>query len=119
MNPELATIIERARKRKLEPGLRNIQGRYRFDVEGAGTWRLHVDNGVVELLDGPGEADCIVSVDADDFVLIASGKQNLVTAYMQGRVDIEGDMVLAQALASLTHDASQEQGSGHEQEDER
>ena len=101
MNEDVQRIIDRARARGQDPRVAGVSGTYAFEVRGVGTWRMSVDAGRIEVLDGPGHADCVVRADPDDFVRIAEGEQNLITAYMQGLVEIEGDMVLAQKLHGL------------------
>jgi putative sterol carrier protein len=40
----------------------------------------------------------VIRCDEADFVRIARGEQNLFTAVLQGRVQVEGDYALAQRL---------------------
>ena len=94
-------VVRLLATRGLDPRLERFSGTYRFDVEGAGTWRVAVDHGAMTVTEGEGAADCTIRCDEGDFVRIASGRQNLVTAFMQGRVQIEGSMVLAQKLAGV------------------
>jgi putative sterol carrier protein len=94
-------VLQLLARRGHDPRLEDFSGTYRFDVEGVGTWRVAVDHGVMTVTEGEGAADCTIRCDEDDFVRIASGRQNLVTAFMQGRVQVEGSMVLAQKLAGV------------------
>ena len=98
---DVLEIIERIRKVGFVPGLRNVTGSYRFDVEGVGSWRVEVERGHVVLDDTASAADCTVRVGAEDFARIASGAQNLVTAWMQGLLELEGDLSLAQKLHGI------------------
>ncbi|WP_437587358.1 SCP2 sterol-binding domain-containing protein [Sorangium sp. So ce1000] len=63
---------------------------------------------VVEVNDGEfgvvpecASADCQLSCSLDDFLRILRGEQNLITAIMQGRVGVRGDMAVAQMLQSV------------------
>jgi putative sterol carrier protein len=47
------------------------------------------------------EADCIVNVDKGDFDEMISGDLNPMTAFMTGKLKIEGDMGVAMKLGSL------------------
>ncbi len=70
--------------------LRGVNATYRYDVEGAGRWRVIVSDGKVEVRSGSGAADCVVSCEAPVFVDIVVGKRNVVTALMQGRLTFDG-----------------------------
>jgi putative sterol carrier protein len=94
-------VLQRLATRDFDSRLEDISGTYRFDVEGSGSWCVAVDHGVVTVTEGAGAADCTIQCDEDDFVRIASGRQNLLTAFMQGRVQVAGNMVLAQKLAGV------------------
>ncbi len=98
---EVRQVFERTRARAFDPRLRRVRGRYRFDVEGIGAFRVHVDRGRLEVLEGAGDADCVIRCDPRDFLRIARGEQNLVTAFMQGRIELEGDLALAQKLHGI------------------
>lgn len=98
---EVREVMARRKVRDFDPGLARITGTYRFDIQGVGVWRVRVDRGRVVVHEGTGDADCIVRCSPDDFVRLARGEQNLVTAFMQGRVEIEGDLALAQALHGI------------------
>jgi hypothetical protein len=94
-------MIEAQRRRedrRSDPRLHGITGSYRFDVEGAGSWRLEVRDETVAITESPAPADCVIRCDEADFIPIARGEQNLLTAAMQGRVQVEGDYALAQRL---------------------
>ncbi|HKP95008.1 MAG TPA: SCP2 sterol-binding domain-containing protein [Fibrobacteria bacterium] len=99
---EVRRIIENIKSSPHSEPMRRVRGSYLFDVEGAGRWRIGVDHGKLAVEEGRTDADCIVRTDADYFLRIATGRQNLVTAAMQGRVEIEGDMALAQKLSGIT-----------------
>ncbi|SHH76594.1 SCP2 sterol-binding domain-containing protein [Marivita hallyeonensis] len=77
-------------------GGEGIDGTAQFNVEGEGS--LYVDG------DGahPGEADADVTftADADTLKEIFEGSLNPTSAFMSGRLTIDGDMGLAMKLAS-------------------
>ncbi|RMH50624.1 MAG: sterol carrier family protein [Alphaproteobacteria bacterium] len=50
---------------------------------------------------GEGEADVTLTADAETFRGILSGEVNPTTAYMTGRLKLEGDMGVAMKLAGL------------------
>ena len=71
-------------------------GSYKFDVAGQGVWNATVNDGVAEVHEGDVPTDSVIRCDNDDFVRIATGEQNLLTAWMQGRVEAQGDLALLQ-----------------------
>ena len=74
---------------------------YLFDVEGAGTWFVSVDDGRVSVTEGAGEADCTISTSEENFQKMVSGDLNPTTAYMTGKLKIKGDMGAAMKLQKL------------------
>ena len=74
---------------------------YAFDVEGAGTWLVDVSDGNVNVTEGGGEADVTIATSEDNFMRILSGEMNPMTAYMQGKLKVRGDMGAAMKLQKL------------------
>ena len=74
---------------------------YRFDIDGAGSWNVEVDDGKVTVTENGGEADTTISTSAETFTKIASGEQNPTAAYMSGKLKVSGDMGQAMKLQKL------------------
>jgi putative sterol carrier protein len=75
---------------------------YRFEIDGAGTWLVDVDDGKVSVSEGgDGDADCTISASSETFVKIANREQNPTAAYMSGRLKVKGDMGQAMKLQKL------------------
>jgi len=74
---------------------------YVFDIDGAGTWKVDVDDGKVTVSEGGGDADATISASEETFQKIAAGEQNATTAYMTGKLKIKGDMGAAMKLQKL------------------
>jgi putative sterol carrier protein len=74
---------------------------YVFEIDGAGTWKVDVDDGKVSVAEGGGEADATISATEETFQKIAAGEQNATTAYMTGKLKIKGDMGAAMKLQKL------------------
>ena len=74
---------------------------YVFDIDGAGVWFVTVEDGVVSVREGEGEADCTISTTEENFRKILSGEQNATSAYMTGKLKIKGDMGAAMKLQKL------------------
>ena len=74
---------------------------YVFDVQDVGQWTVAVDDGTVNVTEGAGEADCTITASEETLVKIASGEANATTAYMTGKLKIQGDMGAALKLQKL------------------
>lgn len=81
--------------------MRGLTATYRFDVEGAGSWLVKVDDGAVSVDEGDGVADCIISAPEDLFLRIVRGEQNPMGAFLMGRIQVDGDTGLAMRLRDL------------------
>lgn len=78
-----------------------LNASYRFDIDGAGTWLVEVDDGKVNVSESEGDADTIISTSSDTFMKIANGEQNPTSAYMSGKLKVNGDMGQAMKLQKL------------------
>jgi putative sterol carrier protein len=75
---------------------------YRFDIDGAGSWTVDVQDGKVSVAqDGDAEPDCTISTSEEIFQKLIDGEQNPTTAYMTGKLKIQGDMGAAMKLQKL------------------
>ena len=91
------TLPERADTSKTA-GMTNS---YLFDIDGAGTWKVDVDDGSVTVSQGGGDADVTISTSQEVFEKIIAGEQNPTSAYMTGKLKIKGDMGAAMKLQKL------------------
>jgi len=74
---------------------------YLFDIEGAGKWKVDVNDGKVSVSEGGEDADAVISTNEETFEQIASGEQNPTSAYMTGKLKVKGDMGAAMKLQKL------------------
>ncbi|HYZ20474.1 MAG TPA: SCP2 sterol-binding domain-containing protein [Gaiellaceae bacterium] len=74
---------------------------YVFEIEGAGTWKVEVRDGEVDVTEGGGDADATIRASEETFGAIASREENPTTAYMTGKIKIDGDMGAALKLQKL------------------
>ena len=74
---------------------------YVFEIDGVGTWKVDVSNGDVSVTEGGGDADATIRASEETFEAIANGEQNPTTAYMTGKLKVEGDMGAALKLQKL------------------
>ena len=80
---------------------RGLTASYRFDIDGAGTWRVDVDDGTVTVAESDGAADCVIKVPEELFLRIVRGEQSPMGAYFMGKIRVEGDTALAMRLKDL------------------
>jgi putative sterol carrier protein len=74
---------------------------YLFDINGAGTWRVDVQDGSVKVTEGTADADVTITTSEETFEKIVSGEQNATSAYMTGKLKVKGDMGAAMKLQKL------------------
>ena len=74
---------------------------YLLDVEGAGTWKVEVADGKVSVTEGGEDADVTIRTSEETFQALVSREQNPTTAYMTGKLKVEGDMGAALKLQKL------------------
>ena len=74
---------------------------YLFDIEGAGKWKVDVQDGTVNVTEGGDDADAVITTSEETFDKIASGEQNPTSAYMTGKLKVKGDMGAAMKLQKL------------------
>jgi putative sterol carrier protein len=76
---------------------------YVFDIDGAGEWRVDVDDGTVSVTEGSGDADpdAVISTSQETFEKIIAGEQNPTSAYMTGKLKVKGGMGAAMKLQKL------------------
>jgi putative sterol carrier protein len=92
-----ASLPERADAAKTA-GMHNT---YVFDIEDVGQWTVSVVDGTVSVAEGAGDADCTIRASEETLVKIARGEANPTTAYMTGKLKIDGDMGAALKLQKL------------------
>ena len=74
---------------------------YVFDIEGAGQWKVDVDDGALSVIEGGGDADATISTSVETFEKIVAGDLNPTSAYMTGKLKIKGDMGAAMKLQKI------------------
>ena len=82
-------------------GIGNASGSYRFAVRGAGSWRVDVAEGRAEVTESDEGGDCVISMREDVLLRLISGDQNPMTAFMTGKIKVDGDIGMAMRLKDL------------------
>ena len=75
----------------------DFDGTAKFDIEGEGC--VMIDSSGARAADEP--ADVTLSADADTFQEILSGDTNPTSAFMTGKLKVDGDMGMAMKLATV------------------
>jgi putative sterol carrier protein len=95
MTRDIRELIEEVLYEGFNPAFEKTVESFRLDVDGKGSWLIKIDRGNISVSRGTGEAACVLSCSAEDVEAIITGRQNLITAHMQGRLKIEGSPVMA------------------------
>lgn len=74
-----------------------FDGIAKFDIEGEGS--IVMDSAGARASDD--DADVTLSADAETFKAILDGEQNPTSAFMTGKLSVDGDMGLAMKLAGV------------------
>lgn len=74
---------------------------YRFDIEGAGSWKVDVLDGATTVTESADAADCVIRMKEQTLLRLIEGKQNPATAFMTGKIKVDGNMALALKLQQL------------------
>jgi putative sterol carrier protein len=72
-----------------------------FDIEGAGKWKVDVNDGKVSVTEGGDDADATITTSEETFTKMVNGEQNPTSAYMTGKLKVKGDMGAAMKLQKL------------------
>jgi putative sterol carrier protein len=74
---------------------------YVFDIDGAGVWKVDVTDAGAKVTEGETDGDVTIRASEDTFRAIVNKEQNPTTAYMTGKLKIDGDMSAALKLQKL------------------
>jgi putative sterol carrier protein len=89
-------VFDRLASHGQVPSLRRTSGTYEFDLDdGGGHWFLKLDHGTPSVQSNVEHPTCTVHMHRSDFVAIAEGKTNMVTAYLRGDLTLAGNLAFA------------------------
>jgi hypothetical protein len=84
--------------------LEGVSGRLRIDVPGAAPRAFEVRGGAVEPVEANGASDARIAFDAEStFLDVFAGKKNPFVMGLQGRLQVEGNLVLAAKVLIAMH----------------
>ena len=80
----------------------NAVVQYDITGEGGGTWHAVIKDGACTVKQGPGPNPSLaLTMTAQDWLDMASGKQSGQMLFMSGKLKVKGDMGLAMKLGSM------------------
>lgn len=90
---------------KIDPAkIKGMNVTYQFVItgDGGGEWAVTVANDQITVTQGKAEkANITLTISASDFLDLVAGKLNGQTAFLTGKLKIQGDMTLALKLQSV------------------
>jgi len=92
---EILDMAVKALSEKL--GADGIDGSIKFEIEGTGAVRIDETGASID----DSEADCTITAQADVFQDLLAGNLNPTSAFMSGKISIDGDMGMAMKLGAL------------------
>jgi putative sterol carrier protein len=101
--PEAKEVFAEIQKRIQQhpEKIAGLNATYQFDLTGE-SWTLRIANGSPSVEAGAsGNANTTFVASTEDWMNIATGKLNPVTAFMQQKLKVKGDMGLAMKLQGL------------------
>lgn len=79
----------------------DIDATYQFDVADNGSWFIDLTQFPPVIKEEVGEADCTIGISSDDLMAIANKELDGMSAFMQGKLKIDGDMGLSLKLQPI------------------
>lgn len=104
MKTETRALFEAVPKTFYAPEMKGMNATYRFEIEEGDQFTIRVADGnvvVSEASPADPPASCTISAGDNDMALVLRGQQNMLTAVLQGRLAVVGDLALAQRLRGL------------------
>eukprot|EP01130_Rhizamoeba_saxonica_P002411 TRINITY_DN12213_c0_g1_i1.p1 TRINITY_DN12213_c0_g1~~TRINITY_DN12213_c0_g1_i1.p1 ORF type:complete len:421 (-),score=128.70 TRINITY_DN12213_c0_g1_i1:35-1297(-) len=99
-NSEVAQVFAEMRSNLSSDVVSNVNGVYKFVVDGE-PWIVDLKTGSGSIEQADGDSNITISLVAEDFINIFTGKLNPQAAFMQGKLKVKGDMALAMKLNVL------------------
>jgi putative sterol carrier protein len=101
MSSQTQEIFERLGGAGYVPRLHGTTATVRYDIVGAGSWHVAIDDGSVTVTESNAPADCVLELEEETFQRITSGQMKPIIAFMQGLMTLEGEPATALKVAGL------------------
>lgn len=101
---DVASIFQGMMERFNPEKAAGLNATVQFDLsgEGGGKWAVQIADGKVDVVKGGVDnPTATVKMSADDYADMTSGKLNAMTAFMTGKVKVEGDLNTVMKFQSL------------------
>jgi putative sterol carrier protein len=90
---------------------RRYGGVYKFVLDGIGGRTFILDLGEYpKVVDGDGDADCTIYMEASDFIALMEGRADRRALFFMGKLSVEGDWGLAMKLKDIDELRAAENG---------
>jgi putative sterol carrier protein len=83
---------------------KGVKAIYQFELagDGGGTYHVKIDDGTLEVVEGPAEKpNTTIKMAADDYVQMVNGKLSGTMAFMKGKLKVAGNVMLAQKMQAF------------------
>jgi putative sterol carrier protein len=84
--------------RRYIPLLHSVSGTVQWNIEGEGQWNVIINKGNITVNRDALTPDSLLSCSKDTFLAIARGVQNQTVAFLRGKLEIQGNIGLAQVF---------------------
>ena len=84
--------------RRYEPLLHSVSGTVQWNIEGEGHWNVVIAKGALTVNRDTVAPDSLLSCSKETFLSLAKGAQNPLTALLQGKLALQGNIGLAQVF---------------------
>jgi putative sterol carrier protein len=102
MSGELESFIAEIPTRAAEKDLVGLQATYALVVEGGKAWTIRIEAQEVTVSDGiSANADCTITATEETFTLLLDRKLGVMSAYLSGKLKLNGDLGAAMQLSKL------------------
>ena len=101
MSRETRGLFEMVPPTFYAPEMRGVHAIYRFEIDDGEKWTMRVDDGTVSVGEAGRDdepASCTIGGSDADVAAVLRGEQNMVTALLQGRISVLGDLAVGQRL---------------------
>jgi putative sterol carrier protein len=92
--------------RRYEPLLHSVSGTVQWTIEGVGHWNVVLNKGAITVSREAVVPDSVMSCSEDTFLALAKGVQNPLTAFLQGKLALQGNIALAQVFQRIFENQS-------------